>query len=341
MTTRRGLYVAATRGRDDNLLCVVTDSDDVAEARDTLETILAFDRADIPAVTQRRTLAHQQPADAARQRPQPTARCEIPEWFEPLRAELRRDLHDAEQALTASEARAGPTCSRGHRRPTRPRPDRGGDGSGSPGAGGGDGTSTRRRGGATPAPNTTSTTAASAADGPPAATMTPLPRNSKQRPNTSNAPDNTPPQTSSTTTRHEHASTRHSTALHRHDMRQQLNHTVDHVAALRQQVESLDLWGRWAGGDTVNVQQLGDIVEQLTSISRRDEHADQFQTLGQTVRDWAGDAGIDLPTATRHSRTLQRAGPELGPVSAANGNSFRSLAIREHAVAVPGSPRSR
>ena len=102
------------------------------------------------------------------------------------------------------------------------------------------------------------------------------------------------------------------TALHRHDMRQRLNHTVDHVAALRRQVESLDLWGRWAGGDTVNVQRLGDIVEQLTSISRRDEHADQFQTLGQTVRDWAGDAGIDLPTATRHSRTLQRAGPELG-----------------------------
>ena len=102
------------------------------------------------------------------------------------------------------------------------------------------------------------------------------------------------------------------TALHRHDMRQQLNHTVDHIAALRRQVESLDLWGRWAGGDTINVQQLGDIVEQLTNISRRDEHADQFQSLGQTVRDWAGDAGIDLPTAPWHSRTLQRAGPELG-----------------------------
>ena len=27
-TTRRGLYVAATRGRDTNTLCVVTDSDD-------------------------------------------------------------------------------------------------------------------------------------------------------------------------------------------------------------------------------------------------------------------------------------------------------------------------
>ena len=72
MTTRRGLYVAATRGRDENVLCVVTDSTDVAEARDILEVILAFDRADIPAVTQRRTLAHQVPLEAARQRPSPS-----------------------------------------------------------------------------------------------------------------------------------------------------------------------------------------------------------------------------------------------------------------------------
>ena len=36
-TTRRGLYVAATRGRDENLICVITDSNDVAEARDVLD----------------------------------------------------------------------------------------------------------------------------------------------------------------------------------------------------------------------------------------------------------------------------------------------------------------
>ena len=91
VTSRRGLYVAATRGRDQNLLCVVTDSTDVAEARDTLETILAFDRADIPAVTQRRTLAQQQPAEAWRQ-PYAPGRCAVPEWFEPLLHGLRSDL---------------------------------------------------------------------------------------------------------------------------------------------------------------------------------------------------------------------------------------------------------
>ena len=114
-TTRRGLYVAATRGRDENLLCVVTDSDDVAEARDVLEGILALDRADIPAVTQRRTLAHQvhghEPAHAPR--------CSIPDWFEPLLAQAHADLaatqarHDAHaaerarlhQAVVAAERR--------------------------------------------------------------------------------------------------------------------------------------------------------------------------------------------------------------------------------------------
>ena len=67
-TTRRGLYVAATRGRDDNILCVVTDSDDVAEARDVLEAILAADRADVPATTQRRTLAQRRQQPHARRR---------------------------------------------------------------------------------------------------------------------------------------------------------------------------------------------------------------------------------------------------------------------------------
>jgi hypothetical protein len=71
-TTRRGLYVAATRGRDENVICVVTDSDDPAEARDTLEAVLATDRADTPAITQRRTLAQQQPPTSQPARTGPT-----------------------------------------------------------------------------------------------------------------------------------------------------------------------------------------------------------------------------------------------------------------------------
>src|SRR5207248_2474866 len=60
-TTHRGLYVGATRGREDNQFYVVAPSPDPVAARDVLDTVLAFDRADIPAGTQRRALAIQQP----------------------------------------------------------------------------------------------------------------------------------------------------------------------------------------------------------------------------------------------------------------------------------------
>jgi AAA domain len=62
-TSHRGLYVGATRGRQENRLLVVTD--DPAQARDVLEQVLTNDRADIPAVTQRRNLARQVPRSRA------------------------------------------------------------------------------------------------------------------------------------------------------------------------------------------------------------------------------------------------------------------------------------
>jgi hypothetical protein len=69
---------------------------------------------------------------------------------------------------------------------------------------------------------------------------------------------------------------------------------------------------RWARGDTINPQQLGDTITQLTNQTRRGEHADQFRAPGQAACQWADDAGIDLPTRGRHTRTPERAGPELG-----------------------------
>jgi AAA domain len=58
-TTHRSLYVATTRGRADNRILVVTD--EPGQARDVLERVLANDRADTPAVAQRRHLAAQVP----------------------------------------------------------------------------------------------------------------------------------------------------------------------------------------------------------------------------------------------------------------------------------------
>jgi hypothetical protein len=75
-TTSRGLYVDATRGRDLNQFLVATDTNDVADARDVLDRVLTFDRADMPATVQRRHLhAIQQPAPVPVSVPEP-----VPVW---------------------------------------------------------------------------------------------------------------------------------------------------------------------------------------------------------------------------------------------------------------------
>ena len=98
-TTGRGLYVAMTRGRDDNRVHVITDTHDLTEARDVLDRIVASDRADIPAVMQRRQLAQQD-----RQPPRPQARCQIPDWFHELRAGAANNYRHARHALDNSNA---------------------------------------------------------------------------------------------------------------------------------------------------------------------------------------------------------------------------------------------
>ena len=96
-TTGRGLYVAMTRGRDYNRVYVVTDIHDMSEARNVLEGIVAADRADVPAVVQRRQLAQQ-----ARQPPRPQPRCQIPDWFHDLRADAADIYRQAREALDDS-----------------------------------------------------------------------------------------------------------------------------------------------------------------------------------------------------------------------------------------------
>ncbi len=98
-TTARGLYVAMTRGQQENLVLVVTDGHDLDEARDVLETILATDRADVPATTQRRELARQD------RHPALQPRCTIPDWFDDLRADAATAWRHANDAVEQSEAK--------------------------------------------------------------------------------------------------------------------------------------------------------------------------------------------------------------------------------------------
>jgi conjugative relaxase-like TrwC/TraI family protein len=95
-TTRRGLYVGASRGHERNIIAVITESHDLEEARDILERVLANERADLPAIAQRRQLAAEaRPITQAQPRPEP--RCEVPEWFDELAASIGDSVRRLEE----------------------------------------------------------------------------------------------------------------------------------------------------------------------------------------------------------------------------------------------------
>ncbi len=94
-TTRRGLYVGTTRGREENRIHVVTERADPAEARDVLEAVLAYDRADVPAVTQRRHLAQTERPESSREPDQV-----VPAWLVGYRDQLEQRREDLAVCLT-------------------------------------------------------------------------------------------------------------------------------------------------------------------------------------------------------------------------------------------------
>lgn len=98
-TTRRGLYVGATRGRHDNQILVASDTHNIDDAIDTLTTILAHDRADLPATTIQRDLATMPPPTLTVQ-----PRCVVPDWFPTNRQQLTEQLDHARTNHTANAA---------------------------------------------------------------------------------------------------------------------------------------------------------------------------------------------------------------------------------------------
>ncbi len=74
----RNLYVGMTRGRTDNTALVVTETHDLAEAINILDTAIALDRADIPAVAQRRALAKHGSSQRTRQSSNRDLRDQLP-----------------------------------------------------------------------------------------------------------------------------------------------------------------------------------------------------------------------------------------------------------------------
>jgi hypothetical protein len=97
-TTCRGLYVAVTRGRDDNHTLVVTDSHNVLDAVDVLQQILTTDRADTPAIGVRRELAATVPPP-----PKLQPRCHIPDWFHDTYRDATDELAQVREIVQAEQ----------------------------------------------------------------------------------------------------------------------------------------------------------------------------------------------------------------------------------------------
>ncbi len=104
-TTCRGLYVGITRGRTENLMLVVTDTHDLADARDVLDRVLTNDRADTPAIRHRRELAqHQQRQPLLA----PTGRCRIPGWFTEACHDVEDRISELAHRLDDLDRQRGP-----------------------------------------------------------------------------------------------------------------------------------------------------------------------------------------------------------------------------------------
>ncbi len=107
-TSHRSLYVGATRGRNENRLFVIADEAD--QARDVLERVLTNERADVPAVAQRRNLAQQVRRTRSAEEAVAVARralAEVQQRAEPFLRPLRTaeaDARGAEQELRKCQA---------------------------------------------------------------------------------------------------------------------------------------------------------------------------------------------------------------------------------------------
>jgi hypothetical protein len=83
------------------MIHVITETTDREEARSVLRGILANDRADLPALAQRRELAQAVPATSSPSRP---PRCAIPTWFDDVRQRLVDEMNDSARAIEARDA---------------------------------------------------------------------------------------------------------------------------------------------------------------------------------------------------------------------------------------------
>jgi hypothetical protein len=312
-TTRRGLYVAVTRGRDDNQIHVITASHDVPEARDVLERILAIDRADIPAVTQRQRLAEQDHPDTTPTRPQqrPRAgRCPIPDWFDQLRNDTRHELADLQQrtgdnAATRERLQADLDAAQHDvdrlDQPTRRHRDQLAAAQHDvDGAKLGHRLAVHRL-------DTSGLRGRRHARRDLAAAENRLTW-------TNHALDELQQQASPDVDRYHHARQRvHDLGdeLRHHSTRELLDRytTIDRIPQLHRRLDALDTWWRFATGDAIDVGRLGELVDVLGTV---DGDHERYRRLADTVQQYCHDAGIHLATVQPERLGVERPGLDIG-----------------------------
>jgi conjugative relaxase-like TrwC/TraI family protein len=307
-TTRRGLYVAVTRGRDENVICVITDSNEIAEARDVLDGIVAVDRADIPAVTQRRTLAqHQRGHDIPTTAPV-TPRCAIPDWFPTLLHDARNELAAAEQqhaarAVERQRLQDAAEAAEGilHDVAAATAPDRDAYAHAAARAD----TAHRDHASAkyqlTVAPRRHRRTARHNLD------------IAEQRLERADAYlERTRQRTRPTIDRYHQAQADRREAhdnVRYHDTADLLDDFHHPVDLHRRRVAALDTWQRWAIGGRVQVDDLREAVEMLDSAPGPDSAL--TKALTASLQQWAHRHRVDLGARTRPELAVRAAGPEL------------------------------
>ena len=82
--------------------------------------------------------------------------------------------------------------------------------------------------------------------------------------------------------------------------------TIDRIPHLQQRLDALDTWWRFANGDRIDVDRLGELVDILGSVAGDHGH---YRWLADTVEQYCHDAAIHLPTlepATPRHRNPRR-----------------------------------
>jgi hypothetical protein len=66
------------------------------------------------------------------------------------------------------------------------------------------------------------------------------------------------------------------------------------IPDLKDRVNALDTWWRWANGDSIRTERLAEVVDIL--VDAGGDHAGRYRLLGQAIEQFCRDAGTHLPS---------------------------------------------